>query len=282
MGEDISGFKNMLAGYKSTITIALAYVNLRTTKITKHVIEEYKELIQNTQCDLETHLEDIHMKVETLSLNSSTIARIDPAELQRMEDEKQSTHQSLDICQQFLTLVDQSWSNLLGDLETAPNEPSQRLSSSERPMQSSLINAEGLNSARKEIMSWKIQLLQNLQNLYKFDKQSPISRLGISPLSDGLSSKQQNFQEEVQGTKALLEFCKHAGDEVNQPRMNYYEDVTAGDNSHLAVVTTLKDLISAKRIKSGNGSKLVLGQMSDDVLKSVFMNAAASRVPTNK
>lgn len=28
MGEDISGFKNMLAAYKSTITIALAYANL--------------------------------------------------------------------------------------------------------------------------------------------------------------------------------------------------------------------------------------------------------------
>lgn len=28
MGEDISGFKNMLAGYKSTISIALAYANL--------------------------------------------------------------------------------------------------------------------------------------------------------------------------------------------------------------------------------------------------------------
>jgi septal ring factor EnvC (AmiA/AmiB activator) len=28
MGEDISGFKNMIAGYKSTISIALAYANL--------------------------------------------------------------------------------------------------------------------------------------------------------------------------------------------------------------------------------------------------------------
>ncbi|KAL2864240.1 uncharacterized protein BJX67DRAFT_361622 [Aspergillus lucknowensis] len=47
MGNDISGFKDMLAGYKSTITIALAYVNLHTTKIIKNVIKEYKELIQN-------------------------------------------------------------------------------------------------------------------------------------------------------------------------------------------------------------------------------------------
>jgi hypothetical protein len=76
----------------------------------------------------------------------------------------------------------------------------------------------------------------------------------------------------VHGTEALLEICKHASAELNQPRMNYYKDVTAGDNSHLAVVTTLKDLISAKRIKSGNGSKLVPGQMSDDTLKSVSAN----------
>ncbi|KAL3475089.1 hypothetical protein BJX99DRAFT_259702 [Aspergillus californicus] len=279
MGEDISGFKNMLAGYKSTITIALAYVNLRATKITKHVIEEYKELIQNTQCDLETHLEDIRSKVEALSLNSSAITQLVPADLQRMEDEKQSTQKSLDICQQFLTLLDQSWSSLLGDLESAPKGPSQRASSYERPMQPLLINAEGLNSARKEIMSWKIQLLQNLN---KVDNQFPMTRLDIPLLSGALSPQQQTFQEEVQGTEALLEFCKHAEDELNQPRMNYYEDVTAGDNTHLAVVTTLKDLISAKRIKSGNGSKLVLGQMSDNTIQGIFVNTAAPSVHTNK
>ncbi|KAL4815659.1 hypothetical protein BDW67DRAFT_185661 [Aspergillus spinulosporus] len=272
MGDDISGFKNMLAGYKSTITIALAYVNLRTTKITKHVIEEYKELIQNTQCDLETHLEDIRMKMETLSLHGSAVTQTDPAELQRMEDEKQSTQKSLDICQKFLTLLDQAESSLLGDLASAPKEPFLRLSSYERPMQSTLINAEGLSSARKEITSWKIKLLQNLPSI---DKPLPKTQLDIPPLRNGLYSEQQSFQEEVQGTEALLEFCRHVGTDVNQPRMNYYEDVTAGDNSHLAVVTTLKDLISAKRIKSGNRSKLVMGQMSDDTIQSVFANPGA-------
>ncbi|KAL5342679.1 hypothetical protein BJX70DRAFT_269047 [Aspergillus crustosus] len=279
MSDDISGFKDMLAGYKSTITIALAYVNLRTTKITKQVVEEYKELIQNTQCDLESHLEDIRTKVETLSLNGSAITKIDPAELRRMEDEKQSTQKSIHICQQFLDFLDQSQSSLLGNLESAPKKPYQQLSSSQRPMQSSWINAEGLNSARKELMSWRIQLLQNL---YEVDKQLPTSRPDIPLLGDGPTSEQQTFQEEVQGTEALLEFCEHAKREVNQPRTNYYEDVTAEDNSHLAVVTTLKDLISAKRIKSGIGSKLVLGQMSDDTIQSVFVNTAAPSVNTKK
>jgi hypothetical protein len=145
-------------------------------------------------------------------------------------------------------------------------------------MQSSLINAEGLNSARKEIMSWKIQLLQNL---YKVDKPFPISRQDLPLLGDGYNVDKQNFQEEVQGTEALLEFCKHAGEQANQPRMNYYEDITAGDNSHLAAVTTLKDLISAKRIKSGNGSKLILGQMSDDTIQSVFIDTTGSSTYTN-
>jgi hypothetical protein len=299
MGEDISGFKNMLGGYKSTITIALAYVNLyelpgdcysvklvvltssysHTTKITKNVIDEYKDLIQNTQCDLETHLEDIRIKVETLSLNTLANTTIDPAELQRMEDERQSTQKSLEICQQFLTLLDQSRHSLLGNLERASNEPSEQLSSKETPMQSSLINAEGLNAARKEIMSWKIQLLQNL---YKVDKSIPLTRLDIPMLRDGYSSEQQTLQDEAQGTEALLEFCKHAGEEVNQPGMNYYEDITAGDNSHLGVVTRFKDLISAKRIKSGSGSKLILGQMSDHTIQSVFVTTETPSAYTNK
>ncbi|KAL3462748.1 hypothetical protein BJX64DRAFT_258536 [Aspergillus heterothallicus] len=281
MDDDISGFRNMLAGYKSTITIALAYVNSRTTKITKHVIEEYKELIQNTQCDLEDHMENIRTKVEALSPNGSASTTINQAELQRMEDEKQSTQKSLDICQQFLTLLDQSQPSLLRGLEGASMEPTQLHSSSERPTQSSLINAEGLNSARKEIMSWRIQLLQNL---YQVDKQLPITRMDIPRplLSKVLEAEQQTFQEEMLGTEALLEFCKHAEAEANQPRMNYYEDVTAGDNSHLAVVTTLKDLISAKRIKSGSGSKLVLGQMSDDTIQSFFTKTAVPGVYPNK
>ncbi|KAL4885941.1 hypothetical protein BJY04DRAFT_179572 [Aspergillus karnatakaensis] len=279
MGEDISGFKNMLGGYKSTITIALAYVNLHTTKITKNVIDEYKDLIQNTQCDLETHLEDIRIKVETLSLNTLANTTIDPAELQRMEDEKQSTQKSLEICQKFLTLLDQSRPSLLGNLENASKEPSQQLSSNERPMLSSLINAEGLNAAQKEIMSWKIQLLQNL---YKVDKNVPLTRLDLPMLRDEYNSEQQTLQEEAQGTEALLEFCKRAGKEVNERGMNYYEDITAGDNSHLAVVTTFKDLISAKRIKSGSGSKLILGQMSDDTIQSGFVDTTAPSVYTNK
>lgn len=114
MGEDIAGFKDMLASYKSTISIALAYANLRTTKTTRGVLEEYKDLIENTKCDLENHLQDIRERLQTACAQGPVISGIDTAELQLMEDEKNSTQKSLEICEQFLSLIDQSRPNLLG------------------------------------------------------------------------------------------------------------------------------------------------------------------------
>ncbi|KAH8703885.1 hypothetical protein BGW36DRAFT_287375 [Talaromyces proteolyticus] len=278
MGKDISGFKDMVAGYKSTIAIALAYANLRKTNITETVLAEYKELIENTQCDLESHLQDIRARLETMSLDGSRITKVDAVELQRMEDEKQSTQKSLDICEHFLALMEESRSSLLGDLESAP-EKSYQGHFRDIPSQSSLINEEGLSSTHKEFTRWKIQLMQHL---FKVDKQLPVTRFDIPLLSDGLSTEQQIFQEEVKGIEDLLEFCKRVGKEAHQPRTNYYEDVTAGDNSRVAVVTTLKDLISVKRIKSGNGSQLALGQMSDDSLQSFFVHPTSPSLSTSK
>ena len=85
-----------------------------TTKTTNGVLEEYKDLIENTKCDLESHLHDIQTRLEYSSQNSVALG-IDTAELQRMEEEKDSTQKSLDICEQFLILIDQSRSSLLGD-----------------------------------------------------------------------------------------------------------------------------------------------------------------------
>ena len=70
MGDDITGFKNALAGYKSTIAIALGDANMyvlhrfcgvianslhnsRTATVTADLLDQYKEMIQDTSADLE-------------------------------------------------------------------------------------------------------------------------------------------------------------------------------------------------------------------------------------
>ncbi|KAL4887805.1 hypothetical protein BDV59DRAFT_189892 [Aspergillus ambiguus] len=265
MGEDISGFTDMLARYKSTVMIALAYENLRTTKITKAVFEEYKELIQNTQCDLESHLWDIRTRLESSSFEGSPTPEIDETDLRRMEAEKQSTQRGLDICDQFLNFMNQSRSSLFEDFEHASRESHPPYTIPPRP--SSLISADWFNSAHKELLSGKIRLLQYLSEV---EKQFPRRKTNLSPLEIDRTSDFRNFRDEVSGTEALLTFCKKVEEEANERRTNYYENIDVGDNTRLAVVTTLKDLISAKNIKSGNGSRIVFGQMSDDTIQNVF------------
>ncbi|CAI7671403.1 unnamed protein product [Penicillium pancosmium] len=278
MGDDISGFKNMLAGYKSTISIALAYANLSSTKVTRAVLEEFKDLIENTKCDLESHLNDIRTRLQTANTQGPAIAGIETAELRIMEDEKNSTQKSLEICEQFLTLIDQSRPDLLGDV-AGSSKPFELVPSSVAPNLSWLINAEGLNSAHKELTSWKLRLLQHL---YGIDRNIQGQRRYLTSSDNDQVPDEKDFREELSGTEALLAFCKQAEEEANRPRTHYFEDVTTGDNSRQALVTTLEDLISAKRIKAGDNSYQALGNMSDESIQSFFRRPEPSDSSVNQ
>ncbi|KAH7370316.1 hypothetical protein BKA65DRAFT_488159 [Rhexocercosporidium sp. MPI-PUGE-AT-0058] len=67
IGDDIVGFKNIIAGYKSTIMIALGDANMRTSAVTISVLKEYKDLITNTTIDLEEHLQEINDRLRTFT-----------------------------------------------------------------------------------------------------------------------------------------------------------------------------------------------------------------------
>lgn len=272
MGDDISGFKNMLAGYKSTISIALAYANLRSTKITRNVFEEFKDLIENTKYDLESHLNDVRTRLQTACSHGPVIAGVETSELQIMEDEKRSTQKSLEICERFLNQIDQSRPDLLGGVAES-SRSFELMPSSVTPNLSWLINAEGLNSAHKELTSWKLRLLQHL---YGIDRNIQGQRHYPTSSNNEPAPGEQDFREELNGTESLLAFCKQAEEEANRPRTHYFEDVTTGDNSRQALVTTLDDLISAKRIKAGDNSYQALGNMSDDSIKSFFRRPGPS------
>lgn len=57
---------------------------------------------------------------------------------------------------------------------------------------------------------------------------------------------------------------------ASDSRTNHFEDTTTGDRSTQFVVSTPKDLVSAKRITSGSNSLQVLGQTSDDSLQQML------------
>ena len=87
---------------------ANALSHSRTAAVTANVVKEYKEMIKITTTDLEEHLQAINNKLHTLSLQGARISGEDAAERQRIQEERDSTQQCLDICAQVLQLVQPS------------------------------------------------------------------------------------------------------------------------------------------------------------------------------
>ncbi|OAL45798.1 hypothetical protein IQ07DRAFT_519310, partial [Pyrenochaeta sp. DS3sAY3a] len=63
IGNNINNFKNSLAAYKLTITIAIIDVQLRNSSITTERIKSYKGLIKTATDDLEARLKTINEKL---------------------------------------------------------------------------------------------------------------------------------------------------------------------------------------------------------------------------
>lgn len=235
------------------------------------MLEEYKDLIENTKCDLENHLHDIRTRLLNTSSQRHSELHLQDRDLQVMEDEKNSTQKSLEICEKFLALIDQSKPQLLGvdeqssrisDHTSLPTVMTSRVA----PNMPFLINSEGLFSAQKELTTWKLKLLQHLIGI---DGNVQRQQRYLPGVENELHPEEENYQEEMSGTEALLGLCQKAEGEANQ-RTHFFEDVSTGNNSRQAIVTTLDDLISAKRIKSGDSSFQALGKMSDESIQSFF------------
>lgn len=122
-------------------------------------------------------------------------------------------------------------------------------------------------------MSWKLQLLRHL---YGIGKQLQTVQSCLLQQGEGQILQQRTIQEEFIGTKYSLAFCKQAEEAANQPLTNCFQDVSTGNNSWQVITISLKALISAKRVKSGDGSDHVLGQMSNETIQSIFLRPEPS------
>jgi TolA-binding protein len=178
LGSDIVGFKDMLAGYKSTISIAIGDINLyvftvhvslfkltclatrRAAAVSASAVQEFKEMLKDTKTDLQDHLENLGGKLEALSIQESST-----------NDEN---------------MTERGW-----------------------------------------------------------------------------------MQAEIESAKECLAVCAQASEHADKVRTNAFEDVSAAQDAHQVIVSTLGDLISAKRVTAGVGATQWLGQMSDATLQQL-------------
>jgi len=104
------------------------------------------------------------------------------------------------------------------------------------------------------------QLKANLEALdHKLDTLS--SRNG--------SHERSRIEQEIANLKQSLKTCIEALRHAERTKVNVFEDVTAEISSKQIILSTAGAPISAKRVTAGRGSIQVLGQMSEETIKSL-------------
>ncbi|KAF4610369.1 hypothetical protein G7Y89_g15750 [Cudoniella acicularis] len=90
--------------------------------------------------------------------------------------------------------------------------------------------------------NWLKGHLRNLDNrLASLPAQSP-------QISSEQAAEQERIQEEIDSIKQCLAICAEASVQAGQDRTSIFEDVSLTDDGRQAIVSTIGDLISAKRI----------------------------------
>jgi hypothetical protein len=112
----------------------------------------------------------------------------------------------------------------------------------------------------------KTDLKDHLENL---DDKLEALRIQESSANIENIAGRRRMQEEIESAKECLAVCAQATEHADKVRTNVFEDITAAQDAHQVVVSTLGDLISAKRITADVGATQLLGTMSDTSLQQL-------------
>ncbi|KAH8701437.1 hypothetical protein GQ44DRAFT_631717 [Phaeosphaeriaceae sp. PMI808] len=247
---DINDFRTMIAAHKSTINIALANANLRITAVSPEVLEDYKDMISDTTTDLNTHLKDLQEKIDRLKAGDAAAVADIAAEWQAMLEEKESTQQGLNMCAQLSAQIVQC--------QSASAEHAQF---SGRPSAHKYVKT-GLSEARISIQNL-VTRLQAHEALIG----SELEAMSLQEtLSEPVAAQLARLQQTKESVSQCIQIVSEASELANE-RSNVFEDINLADNSYAFSVSTVNDLVTARRLNLRGRSRHFGGQVTDETVQ---------------
>ncbi|KAH7552847.1 hypothetical protein J3E72DRAFT_387910 [Bipolaris maydis] len=204
LGDDIEGFKALLAGYKSTITIALCDANLRKATVTAKAIDEYQELIENTASDLEDSLQRINDKLQALVDGGSSCGQTN-FDQQAIQLERDSIQRCLDICAGMSSHIEKGQSTMSQSMLTFPEEYGSPIDVDSSASSARRATITVLDDCKERLTftssQLRVHLMDALRRLNAFQGQTFV-------YPD--SNEQNKLREEIDSIKRSLAVCAKA------------------------------------------------------------------------
>ncbi|KAI6777821.1 uncharacterized protein J7T54_002742 [Emericellopsis cladophorae] len=286
---DIVNFMETLAVYKSTMAIAIADANLRTSKVTLRVLNEYKRGVDATTENLQNHFEDVLARLDALrepTTGGEQVAAHSSIHLEQMRDEKNSIEYCLQICRRFQADIEQRQFQIAQDCRLPVTASSHARSMPTKDMTLagmttlSCLKACGLETAHaigklsQQAIVAQGRLLEEQTPLPQITRQhSSDEDLGVGDEEpvDGQAFRAREIEGELASVKQLLHFCKEASSRATPDRVHNIRDISAGDRSQQICISSVGDLFKIRKAHVGDGALQMFGSFSPEHLRDITM-----------
>ncbi|KAF4179090.1 hypothetical protein CNMCM7927_002145 [Aspergillus lentulus] len=260
MGDDIDDFRDLLAGYKPTINIALTDATLRQSAVAVESIRDYEGLIQDAKEDLGARLESIDRKLEQLAEKGVAHSSSDAAELDSLRQERLSTEKCLQICAQLSSHIDQL--QLMSD-EAGPSRGSVGAEASPE-----MVTNEGLQECKKSLAVTAAKLEKHMRDV--MDRLLSKSETAISSNED--AQDLSRLRDEWETARQCLEICSRADSHLKE-NVSVIENYGTGDALQFMVSTNGK-VLHGKNRGLGWRSRQVGGYVSNESVQQLSRDLA--------
>lgn len=218
-------------------------------------------MINNTTTDLEDHLMVIEQKLEALSKKGVDDSTEDVmADLQRIQAEKDSTEQCIQIVTSISTHINRiRFQPILEASSATVSQAGVGLALRDLTWARVITS-----SALKECSDKLVDTAARLQN-HSAETSERLEDPEANPEVEA-----NRLQAERDSARQRLVFCNEASDRAASDRVHIVEDITTGDDGRQLLVSTVGDLFKVKGMSAGSRSFQFIGSTSDATLQKIL------------
>ncbi|KAJ3499708.1 hypothetical protein NLG97_g103 [Lecanicillium saksenae] len=289
MGEDVDGFRRLLASYKMTISVALTNANLyvmicstfpaymtnaecfasyrssasHQSILTSEAVEGYNELLKTARADLEDRLEMIDDKLEhVLGQTLSSSPSAEACDVLQIREERQSTENSLQICADL--------SNHISRIQLAQ---ARARSSTGQPQLSSVsekITHDGLQECKDNLARMADKLAAHEKELFD----SLVSKVASAGGSQESATDIVRLRDELESARQSMSLVSSASRELEKS-VSIIENHATGDAVQFMVSTNGQILHGTNR-GLGWRSRQVGGYIDAETVRQISRDLSRS------
>ncbi|KAM9873757.1 hypothetical protein VDGL01_12180 [Verticillium dahliae] len=202
-------------------------------------------MVDATTHDLSLHLEEINMKLQSLTPPAGPM----PTERERewFERERTSTEKCLDICAQGLALLDEMSHNSLSKVEP-PNKGTQTRQLSR---ELSLAEIMTLFALRKCSDDLRLHLRTKIEQAERSMQVPPCSVNTTQNNARRLAAQSESVEQ-------CLAVLQRASEQATSSRVHVVEDVDIGVEGEQMLITSRDQLFEVRRVSLGDGARQVV------------------------